>query len=100
MFWAPITILSGTHSITDLSQWVFAVDVPDDAVFNMTRMFDGAVSFNQSLCAWQDEIPTENGVAVMTDMFLNAPSCPSMEDPMLLNAADGDEWAGPFCSVC
>ena len=80
--------------LTDLSLWVFRKDGAEGEIFNMTLMFSGASNYSRSLCDWNDEIPTAN--VSVDDMFLDASSCESTQDPLLAQGV----WNGPFCQFC
>jgi hypothetical protein len=49
-------------------------------------MFNGASSFNHSICAWGDNFPYNNA----TDIFVNS-GCTFQEKPEI-------EQQGPFCA--
>jgi surface protein len=70
---------------SDLSSWNVA------NVANMTGMFYGAVSFNQSLCSWQKVIAVN---ASVDDMFRST-ACIYTSDPFL-NRTSG----ASFCASC
>jgi Mycoplasma protein of unknown function, DUF285 len=69
----------------DLSTWNIS------QVANMTRMFYGAISFNQSLCSWQDFIDTDVST---TDLF-ESTACIHTNDPISIPTS-----LASFCTAC
>jgi surface protein len=70
---------------SDLSSWNVA------NVANMTGMFYGAASFNQSLCSWQEVLSVN---AAVEDLFKST-ACIHTSDPIRDQAADTS-----FCTAC
>lgn len=71
---------------TDLSSWDMT------SAISFSEMFEGATSFAQNLCAWEEALLGRD--LVTSDMFV-ATACESQLDAMYTN-----QFVGPLCGIC